>query len=270
MEQIEVVLEKDTVERSLRKMHAQLPDKCLNSSRKLSFSAAADTPAPQLPSCIQILSQFDSCLCLAVLTLSGCQPTVLPRDTSSDWLSSELSSSFQTCHDASGVFWPAQSTHGQTEKAVGGVAGGRGCQGPLSPGLSWNPAWSMCSMFMLNMITGSLCEEHMRWFGHNIYTELDHILAMRSKGEVREMRKVAEVKKALKIQLSIFPGNIFSGTTFCSFQPTSLRRLLRNSTSPWWRGWWTWTRRRWPLPSLVWSNVSTGGFLEKIVIIRWQ
>ena len=69
---------------SLRKMHAQLPDKCLNSSRKLSFSAAADTPAPQLPSFIQILSQFDSCLCLAVLTLSGCQPTVLPRDTSSD------------------------------------------------------------------------------------------------------------------------------------------------------------------------------------------
>ena len=84
MEQIEVVLEKDTVERSVRKMHAQLPDKCLNSSRKLSFSAAADTPAPQLPSFIQILSQFDSCLCLAVLTLSGCQPTVLPRDTSSD------------------------------------------------------------------------------------------------------------------------------------------------------------------------------------------
>ena len=91
---------------------------------------------------------------------------------------------------------------------------------------------SLVHVFMLNTITGSLCEEHMRWSGHNIYTELDHILAMRSKGEVREMRKVAEGKKALKIQSRIFPGNIFSGTTFCSFQPTYLRRLLRNSTSP--------------------------------------
>ena len=52
----------------------------------------------------------------------------------------------------------------------------------------------------------------------------------------KEMEQIEVVLEkdveALEIPSSIFLGNISSGTTYCSFQPTSSRRLPRNSASP--------------------------------------